>query len=302
VLNVQLRHVAERIEAIDSAGSGDGLSLVFGGIRHISDRPVAPDPLKIALYSLLGGCVLALGAPLFLERLGYGKSKLARLESALRVPGLGTVPTHEKSLRPQLPKLDDPFRTIRTRLLANTAPHVVMIASAVPAEGKTSVAINLAMAFAETGARTLLIDCDLRRGRMHRCLGFRKEPGLSNVLLGEIPLEHAIRRTFQENLCAINAGKPIPNAADLLASDAFTAAMTSLRGKYDVIVIDTPPVLGLAETSAVQRHVDGVLFVISNDATTRRSIRAAIVMVRARGTSVLGFVLNRAEPATPADA
>ena len=301
-LNVQLRHIAERIETIDATGSGDGVIPMFAGILQISDRPVAPDPLKIALCSLLGGGVLALGAPFLVERLGYGQPKLAQLESALRLPGLGTIPTHEK-LPPYTPppftELGEPFRAIRTRLLAAGTPHVLMVASAMPAEGRTTVAANLAMTFAQTGARTLLIDTDLQRGSLHRFFGHRKAPGLSNVLLGEIPLEPAIRATLHDNLSVLHAGKPVTTGTALLASDAFAAAMIALRERHDIIVLDTPPVLGLAETFVMQRHVDGVLFVIADDRTPKRPIGAAIDLLRARGANVIGFVMNRAKAGKP---
>ena len=292
VLNARFDHIAERIEATGAAGAGDDIAPVFAGIREIGDRPVAPDPLKIALCSLLGGGILALGAPFLAERLGHGQPKIVRLASALRLPGLGAIPDGEN-----LP--GDSFRAIRASLLATGAPRVLMVASALPAEGKTTVAAHLAMAFAQNGARALLIDTDLRRGRLHRLFGWRKTPGLSGVLSGEIPLDEAIRRTPQKNLFVLNAGNPVTTATDLLASDAFAAAMTALRERHDIIVLDTPPVLGLAETSVLQKHVDGVLMVVANEGTPARSVRAAIDILRGRGAKVLGFVLNRTNATTP---
>lgn len=293
-LNARFSHVAERVAAIDRIGAEDAASPTFAGIRQIGDKPVAPDPLKIALCSLLGGGILAFGAPFLLGRLGCGQPEIVRLESALRLPGLGSIPACNGPPRP-----GEAFHAIRTRLLATGTPRVLMVASAMPAEGKTTVAANLAMAFAENGARVLLIDTDLRRGRLNRLFGYRKTPGLSNMLLGEIPLEEAIRRTSQNNLSVLNAGQPTATSTDLLTSDTFAAAMTALREKHDIIVLDTPPVLGLVETSVLQRHVDGVLLVISNEDTPRSSIRAAIETLRGRGAKILGFVLNRAKPLAP---
>ncbi len=294
-MSAQFKHLVERINTIDVIGADDGVTPVFAGIRQIGDRPVAPDPIKIALWSLLGGFVLALGASFVAERLGHGQPKLARLESDLRLPGLGAIPALDL-----LPPFSDPgevFHAIRTGLLTGEAPRVLMVASAMLGEGKTTVAVNLALAFAESGARALVVDTDLRRGRLNRLFGFRKAPGLSNVLRGEIPLEQAVRATFKNNLSVVNAGKPVTGSTDLLASDAFAASMAALRESHDIIVLDTPPVLGLAETSVLQRHVDGVLLVIADNGTPKSSIQAAIEILRGRGANVLGFILNRAKPA-----
>ena len=309
-MNARLGHIAERIAAIDAIGKNDSLDPAFAGIQKISDRPVAPDPLKIGLLSLLGGGILAIGAPFLMERIGHRLPKIAQLESALRLRGLGTVPMLE-NLPPHTPPLADPsdsqrsrlaedFRAIRDNLLAADAagkpPQVIMVASAMPAEGKTIVAANLAMSFAETGARTLLIDTDLRRGRLHRLFGYRKTPGLSNVLLGELPLESAIRPTPHDDLFVLNSGKKVDEGSGLLASEKFADAMVALRANLEVIIVDTPPVLGLAETSVLQRHVDGVVLVISNDRTPKRVLTAAVEILKGRGANIRGFVLNRANP------
>ena len=292
----RFQHLAERIQAIDAVPPDDAITPVFAGIRKIGNRPVAPDPVKIALWSLLGGGVLALVAPFFAERLGHGQSKLARLESTLQLPGLGVIPARADLLPPFF-EAGEIFHEMRAKLPADKAPRVLMVASAMPGEGKTTVAVNLAMSFAESGARTLVIDTDIRRGRLNRIFGFRKAPGLSNVLLGETPLEDAVRPTFIENLSVMNAGTPASAAPDLLASDAFATLMTALRESYDIIVLDTPPVLGLAETSVLQKHVDGVLLVVADNRTPKNSIQAAIEILRERGANMVGFVVNRVKPA-----
>jgi capsular exopolysaccharide synthesis family protein len=168
-----------------------------------------------------------------------------------------------------------------------------MVTSAMPKEGKTVVSSNLAVSFAHTGARTLLVDTDLRRGRLHRLFGYRKDPGLSNVLLNEVSLEEACRPTGEENLSILSAGRHLDSGTELLGSPRFAELMATLRERYDRIVIDTPPVLGLSETSIMQSHVDGVLFVIWTGNTPARSARTAVDMLAANGANFYGFVLNR---------
>jgi len=189
------------------------------------------------------------------------------------------------------------FRVIRTNVLSmgtlTKPPHVVMVTSAMPKEGKTVVSSNLALSFAHTGARTLLIDTDLRRGRLHRLFGYRKDPGLSNVLLNEVTLDQACRPTDQENLSILSAGRHLESGTELLGSPRFIELMQTLRARYDRIVIDTPPVLGLSETAAMQSLVDGVLFVIWTGNTPARTAKAAVDMLTANGANFYGFVLNR---------
>jgi len=227
------------------------------------------------------------------------------IEHSFRMRGLGVVPqtettetflTYEQDTS-QKHGLVENFRVIRTNVLSMGAlskpPHVVMVTSAMPKEGKTVVATNLAASFALTGAKTLLIDTDLRRGRLHRLFGYRKEPGLSNVLSGECALDDAFRPTAQENLTVLSAGRHLESGTELLGSANFAALLTGLRNRFERIVIDTPPVLGLSETSIMQNLVDGVLFVIWTGRTPVRGVQSAIETLRANGANFYGFVLNR---------
>ena len=257
------------------------------------------------MMGLFMGLVLALGVPFLIEYLDHTMTNLEQVESTFQLRGLGIVPKLETSTAPALidreeskeTSLVENFRVIRTNLLSvgslTKAPHVLMVTSAMPKEGKTVVSSNLAISFAHMGARTLLIDTDLRRGRMHRLFGYRKSPGLSNVLLGEVPLEDACRPTSHENLFVLSAGKHLDTGTELLGSQKFADIMTELRGKYDRVVVDTPPVLGLSETSILQKQVDGVLFVIWSGRTPIRNLKAAIEMLQVNGANFYGFILNR---------
>ena len=229
------------------------------------------------------------------------------MEATFQLRGLGTVPAlkgqaeHYSALLERddskRSALAEDFEVIRTNLLSTGAltkiPQVTMVTSALPNEGKTVVSSNLAAAFAQVGDRTLLIDTDLRRGRMHRLFGFRRAPGLTNVLFDEVPIEEAIRPTPHRNRLVLTAGRPTDTGPEILGSAEFVRLMAQLREKYDRIVVDTAPVLGLAETLILQRHVDGVLLVISNGNSSHRATKAAIEMLQNNGANLYGFVLNR---------
>jgi capsular exopolysaccharide synthesis family protein len=297
----------QKLEAVDYGGEIESIHLKYSGLIESQDRPVSPNRLKLIILSLAIGLVLALGVPFLIEYLDHTLRSLDQVESAFHMRGLGIVPQIDASSvgaaalisRDENHKdsLIENFRVIRTNVISmgnlTKPPHVTMVTSAMPKEGKTVVSSNLAVSFAHTGARTLLVDTDLRRGRLHRLFGYRKDPGLSNVLLNEVSLEEACRPTGEENLSILSAGRHLDSGTELLGSPRFAELMATLRERYDRIVIDTPPVLGLSETSIMQSHVDGVLFVIWTGNTPARSARTAVDMLAANGANFYGFVLNR---------
>lgn len=297
----------QKLEVVDYGGEIERIHLKYAGLIESQDRPVSPNRLKLIILSLAIGLVLALGVPFLIEYLDHTLRSLDQVESAFHMRGLGIVPQIDASSvgaaalisRDENHKdsLIENFRVIRTNVISmgnlTKPPHVTMVTSAMPKEGKTVVSSNLAVSFAHTGARTLLVDTDLRRGRLHRLFGYRKDPGLSNVLLNEVSIEEACRPTGEENLSILSAGRHLDSGTELLGSPRFAELMATLRERYDRIVIDTPPVLGLSETSIMQSHVDGVLFVIWTGNTPARSARTAVDMLAANGANFYGFVLNR---------
>lgn len=301
-----LASMQKQMNELEFAGEKERINIKYAGLLEVRDDPVSPNRLRILLLSLAAGLGLAVGVPFLIEYLDHTMTNLEEVEHSFRLRGLGVVPqTEATDMFLPASQTDDTvkhglvenFRVIRTNVLSMGAlskpPHVVMVTSAMPKEGKTVVSSNLAASFALTGAKTLLIDTDLRRGRLHRLFGYRKEPGLSNVLLGEATLEEALRPSPQENLTILSAGRHLDTGTELLGSPQFATFLAGLRDRFDRIVIDTPPVLGLSETSIMQGLVDGVLFVIWTGHTPVRGVKSAIEMLRANGANFYGFVLNR---------
>jgi capsular exopolysaccharide synthesis family protein len=301
--------MAKKMEALDFVQDKERIQLAFLGISDIRDidNPVAPNRARVALLSLLVGLALAVGVPLLIEYLDHTVTNVEQVESSFQIRGLGIVPKFDigepdrgvllNSNDRDERNLVENFRVIRTNLLSmgtlSRAPHVTMVTSSTPKEGKTVVATNLALSFAQTGAKTLLIDTDLRRGRLHRVFGLRKTPGMSGLLTGKHTLEEVIRPVARENLSIITAGEHIHAATELFGSPQFTELMEKLRGSFDRIVLDTPPVLGLSETSALQRWVDGVLMVVWCGRTPVRNLKTAVEILNTNGANFYGFVLNR---------
>lgn len=303
--NQMAANFARKIEALLFGGETARTELTYGSLVELRDTPISPNKMKVALFSILIGLVLAVGVPFLLEYLDHTISNMDQVENQFSLRGLGIVPKIDGE--GDSPLLEDKnkkettlvenFRVIRTNLLSMGAltktPHVVMVTSSMPKEGKTVVSSNLAASFASMGERTLLMDTDLRRGRLHRLFGYRKNPGVSNVLMDECTLEQACRPTAVPNLDILSAGKHLDTGAELLGSPRFEEVMKELRSKYDRIVVDTPPVLGLSETSILQRFVDGVLFVVWCGNTPLRNMKSAVEMLQSNGANFYGFVLNR---------
>jgi capsular exopolysaccharide synthesis family protein len=172
----------------------------------------------------------------------------------------------------------------------------ILLTSAVPREGKTTTCVNLAIGFAQIEERTLLIDADLRRGEIHKYLGLDREKGLTDVLLGEVTPEAAVKHTNLPKLDVITTGSYPPNPAELLLGRRLKELMDWARQHYDRIIVDSPPVMGIADSSILGSLCDGSLFVIWAGRTSRRFVRVAKTTATSRGAKIFGFVLNNLEP------
>jgi capsular exopolysaccharide synthesis family protein len=303
---------AKTITELEYTADKERVNLRYEHMVDLKDEPVSPSKFKLAFLSLLMGIGLAFGVPFLIEYLDYTLSNLEEVEATFQMRGLGIIPQVPHGTdRPVLldvsaagdeRNLVENFRVVRTNLLAmgtlSKPAHVTMVTSAMPKEGKTVVSSNLAISFGQTGSRTLLVDTDLRRGRLHRLFGLRKSPGLSDYLLEKVPLEEAIRPSGKENLSILSAGQHVESGTELLGSAKFSELMLGLRSQYDRIIVDTPPVLGLSETSVLQAHMDGVLFVIWSGRTPIRNMKTAIDILSANGANFYGFILNRLDLST----
>jgi capsular exopolysaccharide synthesis family protein len=177
-----------------------------------------------------------------------------------------------------------------------------MLTSAGPSEGKSTVASNLAVAIAEVGQRILLIDADLRRPRQHEIFNMANENGLSNLLRrrtdlnGDISLGGLIRESSIPGLFVLTSGPPTSAATNLLYSSYFPEFLNYLRGQFDVVLIDTPPMLQIPDARIVGRSADKVIMVIRAGQTTRDAALAARQRFSEDGTEILGTILNDWDP------
>ncbi len=189
------------------------------------------------------------------------------------------------------------FRTLRSRLyhMREKRPlKTIMVGSALPAEGKTFVSANLAQTLArQHGKRVVLIDCDLRRSRLHEYLGIAGTPGLTDYLRGEVDELSIIQRGPMDNLVFIAGGRSISNPAEVIGNGRLEALVQRLGTVFEWIVIDSPPAVPVADASLISRACDGVLLVVSSGSTPFDLAQRA--RREFKNTPVLGVVLNRVE-------
>ncbi|MCA9737516.1 MAG: polysaccharide biosynthesis tyrosine autokinase [Gemmatimonadota bacterium] len=187
------------------------------------------------------------------------------------------------------------FRTNITFLDLERRAQVLVLTSPGPSEGKSTSAANLAITLAQQGKRVLLVDCDLRRGIVHKVFEGRKEPGLTNVLLGGASLEEAVHVVELEEgkaLHVLSTGTLPPNPSELLGSTPMATVMKTLRERYDLVLLDSPPLNVVTDAAVLGTLADGVILIARAGATARESLRFATDQLRAVQAPVSGVVLN----------
>ena len=190
------------------------------------------------------------------------------------------------------------FCALRTNVLFSVAENGMqsaVITSTGPGEGKSVVAANLAIALAKTGQRVLLIDADLRRPRVHQIFARKQQPGLSNLMVGAAKAADVVQQVRVRNLWIVPAGKIPPNPAEILGSKRFHEFLNSLSGHFDWVLIDSPPVMAVADACLIAHKTSGVLFVLGADATSRHVARRALQQLKHARARVFGAVLNRVD-------
>ncbi|MBL0175706.1 MAG: polysaccharide biosynthesis tyrosine autokinase [Ignavibacteria bacterium] len=270
-------------------------------------RPVKPNrPLNL-LIGVLVGLILGLGVAILLRYLDNTIRNPEDVEK-LGIPVLTFIPTfgtgdkleRNESLvtfsAPQSPP-SEAYRTMRTAiesaLSLNGQSIVVVVTSPAPKEGKSTAIANLAVSAAHSARRVLLVDADLRRPVQHTIFEIDREPGLSNALVGEVPVNQCIKKTKIPGLHVIPCGHIPSHPAELLGSARMEKFLELVKKYYDLILIDSPPVIAMADTLVVSKYADGVALVVSADQTKILGLQKAKEMLESNNARLLGVVVNR---------
>jgi capsular exopolysaccharide synthesis family protein len=266
--------------------------------------PSSPQLPVNLLFGLFAGMVVAVGAVFSAELIDERVRVPEDITMHLGIACLGIVPKVRR-VRPNVYLNGDvqpaveAFRSLRSYLLyaaaERTPARSIVVASTARGEGKTIVATNLAIALAKNHRRVLLIDADMRDPSVHGLFGEPLEPGLSEVLKGEIAFEAALRPTKTPGLEILPAGTVPFDPTELLGSPAFKKLLASADGTFHYTIIDSPPVMAVADAVVAAHGCAGVLFVVGADKTSRRAAQLAVEQLQSVGVRILGAVLNGAD-------
>ena len=269
---------------------------------EIPTVPFAPNHRRDWVYAIALGLALGLGIAFGIDYLDDTVKTPDDITRRLRLKFLGLVPIvggerHPLISGPVPHDFGEAYRAIRTSLAAqftHDGPRVVAVASSQPLEGKTTTAVNIAMALAVGGARVLLIDADMRRPSVHKALRMTNDRGLSQLLAGQARMREVVQRTHDPNLLTITAGRTPANPSELLASDRMRALLTGLEtGPFDWIIIDTPPVLAVTDAVILAPLVGAVAFVIGAEMTRWRLAERAVETLLGSNPRQVLAVLNK---------
>ena len=276
-------------------------------LAEVPRAPISPNAPRDISLLFVTSLVLAIGLAFFTEYLDSRLKTPQDLKTHLGIPFLGMIPVVSKGkdrTNPLVnngvpPNFSEAFKTVRTNVLFSSAEaglRSLVVTSAGPGEGKSLVSANLGVALAQAGQRVLLIDTDMRRPRVHEIFDVAQEPGLSNLLTGNAKASDVIRKSPEvPGLWLLSAGHIPPNPAELLGSRRYNDFLVSLEDHFDWAILDTPPVLVVADGLIVANEATGVVFVVGADQTSRHAARTAVEQLETASANVVGAVLNRAD-------
>lgn len=261
--------------------------------------------LKRTAMGALAGALLGAGILFIISLFDNRISSIEELSNHLHYPALGVIPAEKLMDNERLkvlskdderPVFAEAYRNLRsslthTKMENGAPPKVIMLTSSVPGEGKTTVSANLAVALSLTGAKVLVLDADLRKGRLHDDLGQDSANGLSEVLQGKLQPSTAIKQ-YSENLHFITRGTAMEHPAELLTEKSLKGLIEKFRTQYDWVIIDTPPILAAEDATLINAYADVLIFVVRAHFTQSSQVHAALRMLKSRQIEPKGIVFN----------
>jgi tyrosine-protein kinase Etk/Wzc len=283
-------------------------------VAVVPNRPVGPDLIRLITFAVLGGLGLGLGLTFLMEFMRTTVTNSEEIKHLLGVPVLSVVPEARIGTEPDsIMRLmtsrrgaAEAIRTLRSNLRflilrqsSDGKMQTFLVTSAVKGEGKSFISATLAIAFAQTGKRVVLIDADLRKPDLHRFFGLDGDVGLANVLRDAASLESALLPTQLETLKLLPAGvlpkdSDAATPAELFSSEAMQHLLQRLKERFDIVLIDTPPMMAVTDPSILAPMTDGVLLVVELGHVSRSAVQEVKEQLELAQAKLLGVVINKA--------
>ena len=263
---------------------------------------IAPKKMDNLVKAAFVGLLLGFGLALLQEYLDDRINAVEDAQRVLKVPSLGYIPLIESEdsrlllHSRQRGSVLESYRVVRANVQfasIDTPTSSLLITSTMPGEGKSITASNLAVALALDERRVILVDADLRRPTIHRKFEIASQPGLTNVLLGQIALDDALRDTEVAGLRVLTAGTTPPNPAEMLNSEAMRQLHIELKSRADIVIFDSPPMLSAADAQVLSGEIDGIIYVVQFGETKKSALRHSAELMKQSRARVLGIVFNK---------
>jgi polysaccharide biosynthesis transport protein len=290
----------QRYKQIGVAGIGTNNISVIDTAK-VPERPSSPRLIINLALSILAGLALSAAAAFILEQIDEGLRDPTQVNRLLHLPLLGSTPDINDNdslamLRDAKSELSEAYLSVQSNLAFSTdhgVPRSFMVTSTRPAEGKSTSSLAIATVLGRTGKKVLLIDGDMRSPSIHSNLNMDNTQGLSNFLAGENDWQRLVQPTGQKGLSILPSGPLPPSAAELLSSDRMLMLIGALGAHYDHVVVDAPPVLGLADAPLLSRAVEGCIFVIEAEGVAVRGLKASIGRLQSVNAHLFGAILTK---------
>ncbi len=290
-----------KIKELDLGSDLKGTNIRIIDPAQVPRSPIGPKKGFNILFAAFIGLGLGVGLAFFLEYIDTSMKTPEDIKR-IQVPYMGFIPTFHPNNHLELIVQEDPkslvseaYRTLRTGILfsgSKPPPQFIQVTSAGPQEGKTITAANMATVMAQSGSRVLIMDCDMRKPRIHEIFGIPNARGLSDLLLDGEDGFSSIRKTKLPNLDLLTCGTIPANPSELLSSKRMQRLLTLLGEKYDRIIMDSPPVLAVTDSIVLSRLVEGIILVVGAGTSNRNGVARAVELLKEVNARIVGAMLN----------
>lgn len=312
-----LNTVLQKRRELNAVSGTGGTNVSVSNNSRLPHAPIGPQRMRTILIAFMLSLVAGIGLAFLLDFLDDSIRSVDDISRYINLPSLALIPaagSDKPRLRGGAPAaatdttalamvkdvrspIAESYRHLRTSLLlssAGTPPRTILVTSSQPSEGKTTTAINTAFILAQTGAEVLIIDCDLRRPRLHAHFNLPNVRGLTNALSGDTAEIESLLQTCEPspNLKVLTSGPMPPNPAELLGSEEMRKLLKSLSERFTHVIVDSPPAISFTDASILSTFVDGVILVVHGGRSSRAVVRRAKQQLMDIGANIFGVVLN----------